>query len=123
MSLELVNTLAGLLTVTVVSAAAVAALVQLRHLRAANQINAVLALSQKLDDPAFTEALSLMNGNIEAAMKTRRFARTRYRSNVGCLHLPMWTSGGSTCIMPWCSSATRSRWWGFWLRIGSLMPT
>ncbi len=46
MPLELVNTAAALLTVTIVAATALAALIQLRHLRAANQIHALLSMGK-----------------------------------------------------------------------------
>ena len=46
MSLELINTFATLLTVAIIAATAVAAMVQLRHLRAGNQINAMLAIGE-----------------------------------------------------------------------------
>lgn len=73
MSLELINTAAGLLTVTIVAAAALAALIQLRHLRAANQINALLAINKKLDSRDFTDALMVMNGGLEAALADPTF--------------------------------------------------
>lgn len=68
MSLELINTAAGLLTVTIVAAAALAALIQLRHLRAANQINALLAVGEKLDSREVTDALATVNRGLEAAL-------------------------------------------------------
>ena len=49
MSLELVNTIATMTTAAVIGATAIAALVQLRHLRAANQITALLAVQNELD--------------------------------------------------------------------------
>jgi len=45
MSLELINAVAGLATVTIVAVTAVAALIQLRHLRAGNQISALLSVA------------------------------------------------------------------------------
>jgi hypothetical protein len=48
MSLELLNAIGTLLTVTIVAATAIAALVQLRHLRAGNQINAMLRIGEEL---------------------------------------------------------------------------
>src|SRR5579871_2449681 len=73
MSLELINTAASLLTVTIVGAAALAALIQLRHLRAANQINALLAVNKKLDSRDFTDALAIVNGGLEAALADPKF--------------------------------------------------
>ena len=73
MSLELINTLAALVTVSIVAATAIAALVQLRHLHAANQIHALLAVAEKLDSPEFTAALTTMNGGLEAALADQEF--------------------------------------------------
>lgn len=73
MSLELINTIAGLLTVTIVAAAAIAALIQLRHLRAANQINALLAVGEKLDSNEVSDALVTLNKGLEAALADPAF--------------------------------------------------
>ncbi len=48
MSLELTNNLGTVTTVVIVAAAALAGLVQLRHLRAGNQINAMLTIGEEL---------------------------------------------------------------------------
>jgi hypothetical protein len=68
MSLELINTAASLVTVTIVAVTAVAALIQLRHLRAGNQINALLSIGEKLDSREFTEALASVYRDLEAAL-------------------------------------------------------
>jgi hypothetical protein len=60
MSLELLNTAGTLLTVAIVSATAIAALVQLRHLRAGNQITAMISIGENLGGTAFRDALSLV---------------------------------------------------------------
>ncbi len=73
MSLELINAAASLVTVTVVGATALAALIQLRHLRAANQINALLAVNKKLDSREFTDALTTMNSDLETALADPKF--------------------------------------------------
>lgn len=73
MSLEALNTLAGLLTVTIVASTAIAALVQLRHLRAGNQINALLNVSEKLDGRAFRDALMLANRMLDAFLAESDF--------------------------------------------------
>ena len=59
MSLELISTLASVITAVVVGATAVAALVQLRHLRAGNQINGFLTLRMMLDDEQHQRAQAL----------------------------------------------------------------
>lgn len=73
MSLELINTVAALVTVSIVAATAIAALVQLRHLRAANQIHALIGVGEKLDSHEFAEAMATMNGGLEAALADAEF--------------------------------------------------
>lgn len=73
MSLELINTVASLVTVSIVAATAIAALIQLRHLRAANQIHAMLAVGEKLDSRDFADALTTMNSGLEAALADQEF--------------------------------------------------
>lgn len=63
MSLELSNTLATLTTTIIIAATAVAAIVQLRHLRASNQIAGQLALRQVLLDDNFMGASFWSNMN------------------------------------------------------------
>ena len=47
MSLELVNTIGTLLTASIIAATAITAIIQLRHLRAGNQIAAMLQIGQE----------------------------------------------------------------------------
>ncbi len=68
MSLELVNTVASLITVTIVAATAITALVQLRHLRSANQVSALMSVGEKLDTRQFTEALTLVHGSLQTEL-------------------------------------------------------
>ncbi len=56
MSLELMNTLASLVTATVIGATAIAAIVQLRHMRMGNQITALLSLQNEFDSKDFRDA-------------------------------------------------------------------
>jgi hypothetical protein len=73
MSLELVNALASLVTVIIVAATAIAALVQLRHLRAGNQINAMLSIGEELGSKTFTDAGFLVRQKLEAAQDDPHF--------------------------------------------------
>ena len=57
MSLELLNTVASLATTLIVAATAIAALVQLRHLRAGNQIEGQLAMVNLFQGQEFESAL------------------------------------------------------------------
>ena len=73
MQLELINTIAALVTVAIVAAAAIAALVQLRHLRAGNQIQALLTVGEKLNSRQYTAALTLANNGLAAALEDPRY--------------------------------------------------
>ena len=75
MSLEIVNTVATALTATVIGATAIAALVQLRHLRAANQITALLAVQNELDSPDFRDAERLVREELSALLEDPEFCR------------------------------------------------
>jgi hypothetical protein len=73
MSLELLNALASLLTVCIIAATALAALVQLRHLRAGNQINAMLAIGEELSSKSITDALALLRLRLPAMVDDPKF--------------------------------------------------
>jgi hypothetical protein len=66
MSLELLNALASLLTVCIIAATAIAAMVQLRHLREGNQISAMLAIGEQLTNDRFTDAQTLIRQKLPA---------------------------------------------------------
>ena len=68
MSLELVNTFGTLLTVAIIAATAIAAMVQLRHLRAGNQISAMLSIGNQFNDKGFRDALALVRHKAAAAL-------------------------------------------------------
>ena len=69
MSLELVNTFGTLLTVAIIAATAIAAMVQLRHLRAGNQINAMLAIGNQFDEKEFRDAVNLVLHKLDSALE------------------------------------------------------
>ena len=73
MSLELVNTFGTLLTVAIIAATAIAAMVQLRHLRAGNQINAMLTIGNQYDDKGFREAGTLISHKLASALEDPLF--------------------------------------------------
>ena len=75
MTLELINTIASVATTVIVAAAAVAALVQLRHLRGANQISGQLALRQVLLDRDFLEAVGRARQEVPKLMKEPAFRK------------------------------------------------
>lgn len=68
MSLELMNTLGTLTTAVIIAATAIAAMVQLRHMRAGNQINAMLAIGNQFDAREFRDALAIVDRKLDSAM-------------------------------------------------------
>ena len=73
MSIEWVSTIGSLLTVLIVGATAIAALVQLRHMRAGNQINAILTIGEKFMEPRYEDARALVTRGLEQALQDPRF--------------------------------------------------
>ena len=73
MSIEWVSTIGSLLTVLIVGATAIAALVQLRHMRAGNQINAILTIGEKFMEPRFEDARALVGTGLDQALQDPRF--------------------------------------------------
>jgi hypothetical protein len=73
MSLQVLDTIASLITVTIVAVTAIAALVQLRHLRAGNQVDALISVGEKLDRREFTDALALANSSLNEALADRAY--------------------------------------------------
>jgi hypothetical protein len=73
MSLEFLNTLGTLATTVVVGAAAVAALIQLRHLRAGNQINVQLAIGENYYGPDFMQELNLIRSTLPVIIEDPKF--------------------------------------------------
>ncbi len=73
MSLELANTLGTLITVAIVAATAIAAMVQLRHLRAGNQINAMLSIGEELSSQPLRDAEYLIRHKLDAAMRDPQY--------------------------------------------------
>jgi len=69
MSLELVNTFGTLLTVAIIAATAIAAMVQLRHLRASNQITAMLSIGNQFESAEFRNATTLVRRDLDAALE------------------------------------------------------
>lgn len=66
MSLELINALGTVLTACVIAATAIAALVQLRHMRAGNQINAMLAIGEELSAAPMADAQRVVRDKLPA---------------------------------------------------------
>ncbi len=73
MSLELINTSGTIMTVVIVAATAIAALVQLRHLRTGNQINAMLNIGERFQSKAFQDAQHIVSGHLKSALEDATF--------------------------------------------------
>ena len=84
MSMELVNTFATLGTFIVIAATAIAAVVQLRHMRGSNQITALNELRETMETPDFQAASHFVGTELPAKLRdpafryqmVHRFART-----------------------------------------------
>jgi hypothetical protein len=84
MSLEFVNTFATLGTFVVIAATAMAAIVQLRHMRGSNQITALNELRETMETPDFQAASHFVVTELPAKLRdpafryelAHRFART-----------------------------------------------
>src|SRR5579864_7735935 len=73
MSFELLNTLAQIATFLVIGTTAIAAIIQLRHLRASNQLGALLALQRDFDSPDLQEAFRFVQRELTFKMEDRAF--------------------------------------------------
>lgn len=73
MPLELWNTIFAGATFVVIAATAIAAIVQLRHLRASNQMNALLTLMKMWDTPEMQQHIAYSRGELQKKIKDPRF--------------------------------------------------
>lgn len=69
MSLELLNTAATLGTLVVIAATAIAALIQLRHMRGSNQIVALTECRETLESPSFRDAQRFVSFELPERLK------------------------------------------------------
>ena len=75
MSLELLSTLSSMATALIIAATAIAALVQLRHLRAGNLITALLTIENEMDNQEFRDAERLVREELPQMLVDRDFCR------------------------------------------------
>ncbi len=73
MLLESLNTVAAFSTLVVIGIAAIAAVVQLRHLRASNQLSGLLTILHYSQDPEEHQWRSFVLNNLEARLKDPGF--------------------------------------------------
>ncbi len=95
MSLELVDTLATFGTFVVIAATAIAAIVQLRHLRTSNQLTGLLNILGRSEDPQFSEWREATRKVAQEQIRDAAFRRrleegTFDRRDAPWLHLYNW---------------------------------
>ncbi|MBV8170610.1 MAG: hypothetical protein JO219_01630 [Candidatus Eremiobacteraeota bacterium] len=73
MALEVWNTIFAGATFAVIAATAIAALIQLRHLRAGNQLNALLTFMQMWDKPDMQSHISYTHTELQPKLKDPAF--------------------------------------------------
>jgi len=73
MTLEAWNTAAAIGTFAVITASAIAALVQLRHLRTSNQLSGLIAVFDMLQDPSVRELVDFVRHDLAEHMKDDDF--------------------------------------------------
>src|SRR6185437_15539036 len=80
MSAEMLTAVASLTTAVIIAATAVAAVIQLRHMRAGNAIEAILSFRSIIEDEPHRNATNLLRtGDLERAMQDPKFRRFLYR--------------------------------------------
>jgi hypothetical protein len=75
MPLELLNTLVSAGTFVVIAATAIAAVVQLRHMRMGNQLTGLLEVLSRVEDPVFNEWLERSKRLIEERLPDPNYRR------------------------------------------------
>lgn len=78
MTLELLTALASLGTFVVITATAIAAIVQLRHMRASNQIDAINSITDFQESAHYLEALKFVNERAPELSKNPDFRKLMY---------------------------------------------
>jgi hypothetical protein len=91
MSFELVNTLATFGTFFVIAGTAIAALIQLRHSRSSNQIEALAELRQGRDDPEMQTAQRFVRHDLGEKLKDPAFRyQLAHREAMTPENQPLW---------------------------------
>ena len=75
MTLEVLSTVAAVGTFVVIAATAIAAIVQLRHLRVSNQLQALLAILVMPLEPALQESFAFVSHELEGRLRQHEFRR------------------------------------------------
>ena len=74
-SLELLNAIAAIGTFIVIAASAVAALIQLRHMSAGNQLDAILSLERDFRGPEIQESLRYVQTELRERLRDADYRR------------------------------------------------
>lgn len=93
MSLEAWSTIAAVGTVVVISATAILALIQLRHLRAGNQIAAILQLADVAESAPLLEARKFVREEIVGRLQDAEFRKSLSSQQVGTAARPLLVLG------------------------------
>jgi len=78
--LDTINTAVGICTLLVLVGTAIAGLIQIRHLRASNELEAILTLSDQMREPELQRALRFVQLELEA-----RLAEPAYRGELAAI--------------------------------------
>jgi len=81
-TLEALSTAAAVGTFLVIAATAIAALVQLRHLRVSNQLQALLAILAMPYEPAVQESFAFVSHELEGRLRQHEFRRELEKDTV-----------------------------------------
>jgi hypothetical protein len=73
MQLDVLNTIFAGLTFAVIAATAIAALVQLRHLRASNQLQGLITVLRIWEDPVFQRYMDFVRNELDAQVRDPAF--------------------------------------------------
>lgn len=76
MSLEVMSTAAAIGTFIVIAATAIAAVVQLRHLRAQNQLTGLLTVLARVEDPQFNEWVDAARDMVKTLLPDADYRRS-----------------------------------------------
>jgi len=73
MNLELISAIAAIGTFVVIAASAIAAIIQLRHLRSGNQISAITGVQEVIESAEFRNARRFIQNDLPRLMKEPHF--------------------------------------------------
>ena len=109
MSLELLNSVATIGTFLVIGATAVTAVIQLRHLRAGNQLAGLLDVLSRVEDPVFNEWTDRAKRLLDERLPDPAYRRTIFEA--------AWDREGN----PWLNMCNSYEWVGSLVKHG-LIP-